>query len=144
MRTTPVYVWCAWDGIANEISSKPPENERVKIYTFENLIAYHAWFATRNAGNVEVVAVNGGDGIHDDNASFLPRGFDDVKRMNLEEMNDDRAWLVFRTEKIGTENEILERVKSRGYEICSYNPARFGGTNVFSVEVVKPALKCGP
>ncbi|MCA1640059.1 MAG: glycosyltransferase family 39 protein [Acidobacteria bacterium] len=37
----PKFIWCAWENLAQTIS----RNEPSKIYVFEDLTAYHFWFA---------------------------------------------------------------------------------------------------
>jgi uncharacterized membrane protein len=140
IRATPVYAWCAWEGIATEVIATNEEPQR--IYTFEDLVAYHVWFATRNSNKTDISAIKGVEGMHEDESYFLPRGFAGVNRAGLEDINEGHVWLLFRTETNGQEGALLEDLKSRGYTICPNTPARYARTNVFKVEIVKPPLEC--
>ncbi len=73
---------------------------------------------------------------------FLPRGFDGVQKATLNDINDDHAWLLFRTHKIGEESPLMENLRLKGYTICPSTPIRYGTTNVFKVEIVKPPANC--
>lgn len=59
-RQYPEQVWCAWEGVENEIraadASKP---QPPTIYAFENLAAYHLWFAGRKQGRESIANVKG-------------------------------------------------------------------------------------
>jgi hypothetical protein len=136
-RSTPVYVWCAWEGIANDIVSKTPETEKAKIYAFENLVAYHVWFTMRASNRTAITAVKGVEGMHEDESYFLPRGFDEVERASVENVNADRAWLLFRTEKPGQEATLLRKVREQGYSTCPNVSRRFGLTDIHVIEVVR-------
>ena len=80
--------------------------------------------------------------MHEDESYFLPRGFEAVKRVSLEDIHDERAWLVFRTELRGQEKLLLDKLEGQGYRICPTAPARFGRTEVHRIEIVKGDYKC--
>lgn len=141
-RPAPVYVWCAWESIANEVAAKT-DGQPVRIYAFENLVAYHLWFAMRRSDRVEVAAVKGVEGMHEDESYFLPRGFGGVKRAKISDIQEDRAWLVFRTEQPGQDNILRQHLIDEGYKLCPNFPARYGRTEVYSIEIVKPNDPCG-
>jgi uncharacterized membrane protein len=131
-----VYPWCALDGIANDIKSVSGAAE-TRVYTFEDLVAYHLWFALRNSSGVEVFTIKGVEGMNEDTSYFLPRGFDCVKRVQLADISDRRAWLVFRTDRPGRETVLLNSLKDAGYSMCPSSPLLFGRTYVNKVEIVK-------
>jgi uncharacterized membrane protein len=139
IRAKPEYVWCAWEQVAEQIKSKEAERTPAKIYAFENLVAYHLWFALRDSEGFRVSAVKGVPNMAEDETYFLPRGFDAVERTDLPNINGDRMWLAFRTQKPGQEDFLLQTLKARGYTQCQMIPKRFGSTMVLLVEMSKEA-----
>jgi len=142
MRANQVYLWCEWDRIGNEFASDAPKDPPEKIYAFESLIAYHVWFATRNSANTQVFDVEGFDPMKENEVYFLPRGFDGVQKVKLNDITGDRAWLLFRTHKIGEEVPLMESLHLNDYSVCETTPARYGLTNVFRLEIVKSPRSC--
>jgi uncharacterized membrane protein len=129
MRPTPRYVWCEWDNVADEIRGT---GQPTKIYAFENLVAYHLWFALRDSQPHRVEVVKGIDARTDDETYFLPRGFDEVKNTRIEEINDDAIWLAFRTSVDGEEGPLIESFEKAGYSRCpAAKTVRYDSTTVF-------------
>ena len=96
----PDFIWCAWeqhakDWILTEHYSPDPKT----LYVFEDLIAYHFWFATRGLQNYRVKVVRGVEGITEDKAYFLPRGFGQIEVVGLDDISDDDIWTAFRDPK---------------------------------------------
>jgi len=89
VRPPTFFLWCAWDRIGNELAAKPETEPNPKVYAFESLIAYHVWFATRNAGNTQVFDVETPETKKVNEMYFLPRGFDGVKKVTPEEITGD-------------------------------------------------------
>jgi hypothetical protein len=144
-RPPPNYVWCAWDGIAKEIVETEASNgTELTIYTFEQLSAYHLWFALRNHDTPSVRVFKGIDVRTADASYFLPRGFDDVKTVRIEEIDEAEFWLVFRTFRIGEEFSMIENFTRIGYSICSPKQTRFDSNNVFRMKIVKGSGTCPP
>ena len=139
MRPVPRYVWCAWNDVATDIESK---GEPLNIYTFENLVAYHTWFALRDSARYRVNVVKGIDVRTDDETYFLPRGFDEVPNVRLEDINDEEFWLAFRTSMDGDDLPILDAFKSRGYEPCPRESAKYDSTRVFWMKMRKNSGTC--
>lgn len=135
-RPSPRYVWCEWDNVANEIRGT---GQPTKIYAFENLVAYHLWFALRGSGEYKVEVVKGVDARTDDETYFLPRGFDEVKNTPIEEIRDDSIWLAFRTSVDGEEAPLIERFKEAGYSPCPAKSVRYDSTTVFLMKMEKGA-----
>jgi hypothetical protein len=94
----PEYTWCSWEKLAVEWRSKPfIEPGSTKLYVFEDLVAYHFWFALRDNANYKVNKVDGFPGIVEDKAYFLPRGFDQVAVKQLSDsFSEDSFWIAFR------------------------------------------------
>lgn len=143
MRPAPPYVWCEWENVANEIKGKQAAGETpAKIYAFENLAAYHLWFALRNSEGFHVEVVKGVDVRTDDETYFLPRGFDEVKNARLEDINDDNVWLAFRTSVDGEEGPLIDNFKKSGYKPCPSKPVKYDSTTVFWIEMTRGAARC--
>nr|MCU0238689.1 glycosyltransferase family 39 protein [Pyrinomonadaceae bacterium] len=85
-QPSQVYIWCAWENLASKVEPN------AKIYAFEDLVAYHLWFANKNA---EIIKVNGYSDMPEDKAYFLPRGFDKIKQIDLNSLEGDKFWLAF-------------------------------------------------
>jgi hypothetical protein len=115
-RERQPYIWCAWAELAPELAAVRHAPE--KLYVFEDLVAYHFWFATRNTEpKPQIVKVTGIDGIGEDNAYFLPREFNDVARSGVENINDERLWIAFRSAKWDIFAPPLNAFSIRGYSV---------------------------
>lgn len=127
-------IWCAWEEF---IASVPDEGPRT-IYAFEDLSAYHLWFATRRNANVSIVKVEGTPGMTEDRAYFLPRGFDRVTRINSTELTGERFWIAFRDMRWDERHPPLIQLKDMGYRIGIPAVFEAGGMKAFVVEVTRP------
>ena len=93
----PLYVWCAWEKLANEnVRGIANTGQKQRIYVFENLVAYHLWFDFRRTENIEVSVLRGIDGLIEDPGYFMPRGFDAIKTVNVNSITDSQFWIAFR------------------------------------------------
>jgi uncharacterized membrane protein len=133
MRPAPRYVWCEWENVANEIR----DTKTTKIYAFENLVAYHLWFALRDSQQHTVEVVKGIDVRTDDETYFLPRGFAEVKNARIEEITDEKIWLAFRTSVDGEEGALIENFEKAGYSRCPAKTVRYDSTTVFWMKMTK-------
>jgi uncharacterized membrane protein len=136
-RTTPRYVWCEWENAAQDIQGKESSTRTTKIYAFENLAAYHLWFALRDLDRYQIQVVKGLDVRTDDETYFLPRGFDEVRNAGLDEIKEDEIWLAFRASKAGDERPILETFQKLGYQICSMDSAAYDTTTVYWMKLTR-------
>jgi hypothetical protein len=141
-RDTPTYVWCAWNVVAQDLQSTRPESPPEKVYAFEDLSAYHLWFALRDSERFQVSVVKGVEGMVEDRSYFLPRGFDSVSRAELKDISDPHIWLAFRTDKAGQEFPLFDSLKDLGYVRCTLKPMKFGNTTVFLMEMAKKPAGC--
>ncbi len=142
-RDRPEQVWCAWEGAASEIRgveagmAEPPP-----IYAFENLAAYHLWFAGRKQPEHRVSIVKGVRVRTNDQAYFLPRGFDAVWAVDIGEIRDPELWAAFRVFRIGEEIGLIEAFTSRGYFVCSTQQNTYGTNRVFWVKFARDPAAC--
>jgi hypothetical protein len=97
-RTEPAkQIWCAWESLAKEWIVTPQDSTKPKdLYVFEDLVAYHYWYATRDLPNYNVQLVKGVEGVRNDPAYFLPRGFDGVQVTDINSVVNDEIWISFR------------------------------------------------
>ena len=138
-RQVPRHVWCEWNRVAAEIRAA---DQPAKIYTFENLVAYHLWFALRDGDEFPVRVIKGVDVVTDDEAYFLPRGFDRVDRASLDEITDEAMWLAFRTSRPGDKERLMSEFERRGYEVCNQYQVESESTMVFWALLGKGEGKC--
>ena len=145
-RESPRYVWCEWDNAASAIkSSESATDAPVSIYAFENLVAYHLWFAVRDSDRFQVKVIKGVDVRTDDETYFLPRGFDEVKSLKLEEVADTNLWLAFRTSAAGELEPLIQIFEDRGYARCMTGPTegvKYDSTTVYSVKMTTAPGDC--
>lgn len=131
-RPKPNYIWCAWENLANDLDKTQP----TKIYAFEDLVAYHFWFALRDSdNNFQIVKVNEINGLVEDKAYFLPRGFDKIQTSN--DFEGDRFFIAFRDKFFNEDAPPLKDLKARGYQIGTMQTIQANGLEAFLVEMEK-------
>lgn len=129
----PEYIWCAWEKLAPTIKGSGPQ----KVYVFEDLVAYHFWFATHGSDGLQVIKVNGIPELAEDKAYFLPRGFDGVQKINGDEIIGDHFWIAFRDTKWDEKSLPLSFFSGIGYKIGRPQMIEAQGMKAFLVEVKK-------
>jgi hypothetical protein len=82
----PDFVWCAWNDVAESFRTEDGPDQ---VVVFEDLVAYHIWFALRKTPGKRIFVVNDAPGVHEDKAYFLPRGFGEVGRITLDQVPRD-------------------------------------------------------
>jgi hypothetical protein len=141
-RNSPAYVWCGWNVVAADLETTGSDTQLERIYAFEDLVAYHLWFALRDSEPFKVFVVKGVEGMAEDPSYFLPRGFDGVARAELQGISEPRIWLAFRTDKAGQEFPLFDALKDLGYIRCKLSPTKFGTTTIFLMEMAKEPGGC--
>ncbi|HEX8116890.1 MAG TPA: glycosyltransferase family 39 protein [Pyrinomonadaceae bacterium] len=111
-RREPPHVWCAWEGLA--ASAAREEKGGTDVYAFEDLVAYHLWFALERGGRFRVVSVKGA-GVNEDPAYFLPRDFQGVNVAGADALKGERFWAAFRDTDWDESHQPLKLIKERGY-----------------------------
>jgi len=110
----PKMPWCNWEGLANEI----PEKEPATVYVFEDLIAYQLWYATKDrAVRPRIVKVEGLPDSAEDKAFFLPRGFEEVHRVDLDELPPNNAMIFYRTLIANGNGDPRKALADRGFQV---------------------------
>jgi hypothetical protein len=140
-RRDAPHVWCAWDGLASSAARDELRDTRASgagapardggafaggggssgatdVYAFEDLVAYHLWFALERgeaAGRFRVVSIKGAPGVAEDPAYFLPRAFDGVATAAPDALRGERFWLAFRDTHWDESRQPLKLLNERGY-----------------------------
>ncbi|PYS52749.1 MAG: hypothetical protein DMF68_00945, partial [Acidobacteria bacterium] len=71
IRQNENNIWCAWEEFGVQMTQGQQfANETVRVYAFEDLVAYHLWFALEKSGTArfKVVVMKGLPGLHEDSA----------------------------------------------------------------------------
>jgi hypothetical protein len=118
VRREGAYVWCAWEGLASSAARDAAEGAPAPLYAFEDLVAYHLWFALERggaAGRFRVVSVKGAPGVAEDPAYFLPRDFDGVAVGGPDALRGESFWVAFRDADWDESRQPLKLITERGY-----------------------------
>ncbi len=136
-RAAPKYIWCAWENLALSLSrTKRDSSEPTKIYVFEDLVAYHFWFALRDSdARFQIIKVNELEGLTEDKAYFLPRGFDKVQ--TAKQFEGKRFFIAFRAKNWDESAPPLQNFKAQDYAIGEPQIFEAQGLKAFLVEVQK-------
>jgi uncharacterized membrane protein len=120
MKRQETYIWCAWEPLAGEVMKAESSTQgEVKIYAFEDLVAYHLWFAldTMRETRFRVAVVKDIPGLVEDRAYFLPRGFNEIEVTNADNLRGDYFWLAFRDAAWDAGRPPLKMVIDGGYTV---------------------------
>ena len=129
-------VWCAWEELARNFEQNKPAG-KTKIYVFEDLIAYHLWWTLTDKINTEIIVVKGIDGLLEDKAYFLPRGFDGIKVTEQNGFEGERFFIAFRDSKFSEYHPPLNILKAKGYKIGEPKVFEAQRVQTFLVEIWK-------
>ncbi len=119
-RESP-YVWCAWDALARQmVRAEVAGADEIKVYAFEDLVAYHLWFTLQ--GNADgrrfrVAVTKGIPALIEDTAYFLPRGFHEVEVKDARVFpTGEHFWIAFRDTEWNEARAPLNLLRERGYQ----------------------------
>lgn len=134
-RAEPNNIWCAWGPLAERSVELGAE----KIYVFEDLAAYHAWFELRDrAGRpFDLIKIKGIDGMVEDKAYFFPRGRNDLTEVTAESINGTPVWLLFRGPRVDANSPPLTAFISRGYKIAQKEVYAARTENAYLIKLEK-------
>ena len=140
-RREPKYIWCAWENLANYLYDSTlhgGDAVNIYIYTYEDLIAYHFWFALRDSDRgFQIIKVNGVAGMPEDKAYFLPRGFEGIQTVKEDEIKGERFFLAFRSKDWNEFAPPLQNLKAQNYKIGEPQIFEAQGLKAFLVEFWK-------
>ncbi|CAN5528948.1 hypothetical protein BH10ACI1_BH10ACI1_04490 [soil metagenome] len=128
IKPEPKYIWCGWESLAQTLDRK----QSGKIYVFEDLTAYHFWFAMRESDNFQVTVVKDVEGLEEDKSYFLPRGFDAVRTSEIDKITDEKFWIAFKAKDWNEAEPPLRNLRLKGY--------RIGEPKVFEAQKFKAFL----
>lgn len=135
------YIWCTWEQLSRQIIQQQTNGtvatEVTNVYAFEELIAYHLWFAFEDAEHkrFKVGLIKGIPGLHEDPAYFLPRAFSDIDVKDLSALNEKHFWIAFRDTDFNEQRPPLKTLKDRGYEVREVLQVEAAGQRAFMVKV---------
>ena len=137
LRRESQLVWCKWGDLAAEVMREETAGEPVAVYAFEDLNAYHLWFAFSSAQDerFKVTVVKGVAGLTEDPAYFLPRRFDGVNIRDASALAGERLWLAFRDTSFNEDRPPLKLLKERGYRVEKIFETSAQGQRAFLVLV---------
>lgn len=131
-RPPSKYIWCAWENLAANLDVNQP----TKIYVFEDLVAYHFWFALRDSdANFQIIKIDGIEELKEDQAYFLPRGFDGVPTANAFE--GERFFIAYRDKIFNEYAAPLRNLTVQNYQIGEPQIYEAQGLKAFLVEIKK-------
>ena len=140
LRRETDYVWCAWEQLAAQVIQQPAAaNTPVSVYAFEDLIAYHLWFAlgSEEGRTFKIGVLKGVPGLQEDPSYFVPRGFNDITTMDHLRLEEGDIWIAFRDFKWDQERPPLKTLTERGYQIRNVLETSIGGQRAFLVYLSK-------
>jgi len=147
VRREGAYIWCAWGDLAAsaardeeadvKTSGGDARSDNVRVFAFEDLVAYHLWFALegRKGSRVYVVSsLKSLPGIEEDPAYFLPRDFDGVSAAPAESfVGAQRFWAAFRDTTWDETHPPLNFILARGYRAARVYESNAQGQRAFLV-----------
>jgi uncharacterized membrane protein len=140
LASPPVYIWCAWTPLARQaILTQSQNTEEVRVYAFEDLVAYHLWFAFDSSRHKQfkVAVVKNLEGIPEDPAYFLPRRFNEIAIMNSSQIAGDEIWVAYRATRWDTARPPLITLESLGYAVRSVFSIQAQGQEAFLVRMAR-------
>lgn len=138
LRREERHIWCAWEQLSGQMPERrAASTERVKVYAFEDLVAYHLWFALKESGGerYSVSVVKGMEGMLEDRAYFLPRAFDEIGVEDSNAMTQEHIWIAFRAQSWDETREPLKTLLERGYKVEKVLTAEADGQKALLVEL---------
>lgn len=138
LRRGDTYIWCAWGQLSQQmIQRQHTPAEVIKVYAFEELVAYHLWFALGESagGKFKAGLIKGVPGLREDPAYFLPRAFSDIRVQDLSALNERHFWIAFRDTDFYEQGPPFKALKDRGYEVREVLQVEAAGQRAFLVEL---------
>lgn len=141
----PNFIWCSWEQLAQQMSAaESNSSDLVQVYAYEDLVAYHLWFALESPDNkrFKVTVVKNVPGISEDPAYFLPRAFTDISVQQNPALTEGKIWVAFRTSQWDETRPPLDGIKRSGFQIGRVLTVKAQGQQAFLVELLK--ARSGP
>jgi uncharacterized membrane protein len=142
IKRPPTLTWCTWEPLSREVvKAETGKAELVQIYAFEDLVAYHLWFALAHTKQevhperFKVHVVKGVPGLREDPAFFLPRRFYEIETQDGATIKGESIWLAFRDAQFNAGKPPLSTITAQGFEIGRIFELRAQGQESFLVEM---------
>jgi hypothetical protein len=142
IKRPPTFTWCTWEPLSREVvKAETGKAELVQIYAFEDLVAYHLWFALAHTKQevhperFKVHVVKGVPGLREDPAFFLPRRFYEIETQDGATIKGESIWLAFRDAQFNAGKPPLSTITAQGFEIGRIFELRAQGQESFLVEM---------
>jgi len=137
VRREGTHIWCAWETLAPPLTrAETGGTQPADVYAFEDLVAYHLWFALNvEPGRFNISVVKNVPGLREDPAYFLPRGFREVAVKDASALEGERFWVAFRDTTWDEGREPLKLLKERGYRVEQVFETTAQGQRAFLVLV---------
>lgn len=119
-RRAPIFIWCSWEQLARQMMAVEADSrDAVRVYTYEDLIAYHLWYAlnANDKSRFKVTVIKGVAGMPDDPAYFLPRDFNDVAVQNNSPLEGREIWVAYRAANWDENQLPLNILENAGYVV---------------------------
>jgi uncharacterized membrane protein len=140
LRPAPVFIWCRWEQLAPQLMQIKQESAKpVSVYAFEDLVAYHLWFALDRSPNTKfkINVLKNFPGTNEDPAYFLPRDFADVSVQEPTVPVADEIWLAFRSLAWNENQPPLNSFMHAGYRIGRVLTMNAQGEQAFLVQLLR-------
>jgi hypothetical protein len=140
MRREPFFIWCAWEQLAAQMRrEEPASSEAVNVYAYEDLVAYHLWFALHQKGETpfRVAVIKNAPGMLEDPAYFLPRDFQEVSIHEGLLPRERRIWVAFRAAAWDETSPPLDALAGAGYRVTRQLSMRAQGQQAFLVQLAR-------
>jgi uncharacterized membrane protein len=138
IRPTPHFIWCAWGPLAVQVAQiDQSTSQTTLLYAFEDLVAYHSWFALKDSGSqtFKVSLIKNVPGTIEDTAYFLPRNFNEIDVRGPDIPNERRVWITFRAARLDEQQPPLRQFIEAGYEIKQVLNEKALNQNAFMIEL---------
>jgi hypothetical protein len=139
LKPVPTMSWCEWNSLVQQVPAATPDEPTRVVYTFEDLVAYHVWFAPTLTGktNIKVKVVKDLPGVPDDPAFFLPRRFSEVETVPAADIDGQHIWIAFRARRWDESRPPMSHVKTLGYQTRNVLSSVALGEQTFLVELTR-------
>ena len=138
IRPAPHFIWCAWGPLAEQAArTDNPSSQATSLYAFEDLVAYHLWFALKDSGSVryKVSVIKNMPGTAEDSAYFLPRNFNEIEVRGPDVPNENEVWIAFRSARVDEQQPPLKEFMTAGYQIKQVLTDRAQNQNAFMIKL---------
>jgi uncharacterized membrane protein len=125
-RERPAAAWCQVSLLSRDLYGG-----QTPVYTVEDLVSYQIWFDSRNEKERRPVnKLVGIDEVKEDTAYFLPRGFSDVRTVEISSLDEQTFWFIVRGKVLSETEQPIRNLKVKGYQIRDRRVAGVGGEQI--------------